>query len=267
LAEYFTAHPLKHPILFLSFSAEERGLLGSKAFVKDKVINPKKMLAMINLDMIGRMRDDYLFVGGMGTAKEFHEILDPVFAKSSLNLDLSDKGEAPSDNTSFYHGGVPALFFFTDIHDDYHMPGDDADGILYDEEVQILNIVKDCAIALDQVKKLKFTSNDGMGMPPDFMERNMMHFQHAMERKQKLGKLGVTPEEGKEVIKAKKVREDSAADQAGLKAGDKLLSIEGRAMVTILDMRRALGGKMKGETVEVVYSRSGKSHTATITLQ
>ena len=143
------------------------------------------------------------------------------------------------------------------------MPDDDPDRILYDEEVRILNVVKDCVIALDKRKKLKFTSNDGYGLPPDFMKRNMIHAQRAMERKAKMGKLGLTPEEGKDYIKAKKIRKESAADQAGIKPGDKIISIDGYALTTILDLRRALAGKMKGESVEVVYKRGRKTASAT----
>jgi len=100
LAEYYTANPLEHPIIFMTFSAEERGLLGSKALVASNVLDNEKIMFMINLDMIGRLDKDYLFVGGLGTAAELHDLLDPVFESSDLALELNDKGEAPSDNTS-----------------------------------------------------------------------------------------------------------------------------------------------------------------------
>jgi len=267
LAEYFAAHPLEHPILFLSFSAEERGLLGSKAFVKDKIINPKKMLAMLNLDMIGRMEDNFLFVGGMGTAKEFHSLLDPVLTGGEIKATMDDRGEAPSDNTSFYHAGVPALFFFTHIHEDYHMPTDDADGIHYEDEARILELVRDVAVVLDQSKKLTFKKNPGMGMPDDFMERMSNHYVRAMERKNNMGKLGLTPKEGKNKITVKKIRKDSPAEKAGLRQGDLIISINGYGIDSIFGMRRALAGKMKGESVEVVYQRSKETHSTTAILE
>ncbi len=273
LAEYFAAHPLEHPILFLTFSAEERGLLGSAALVKDKVVDPAQMVAMINLDMVGRLTDDYLFVGGMGTAKELDKVLGKTFRKHrKFDYEFHDGGEAPSDNTNFYKAGVPAIFFFTNIHEDYHLPTDDADKINYAGQLRILNLVRDCMVAFDGVEgKMTYVSqsrSEAQGMPADFMKRNTDHFRRIAKRNSLRGKFGFTPgavTDGGLAVKS--VRDDSAAQDAGLQEGDVVLSINGRRTKDLDQLRRSLAGKKKGEEIVVVYLRDGERDSLTATLK
>ncbi len=260
LAQYYAANPPKHSMIFMTFSAEERGLLGSQALVKSGVLPNKDIMAMINLDMIGRLTDDYLFIGGMGTASELHKVLDPVFAKSDLKLEIDDRGEAPSDNTSFFHAGIPALFFFTNIHSDYHMPGDDADKINYKGVAQILTLVRQTIDRLDQQSNLTFRDFGGMGMPKDFNQRMTKHYREISERRAMKGKLGVRAgvEDGSAGLRVESVSTGSGAEAAGLEAGDLLLEINGRATTSLHELRRALGGGLKGDEINLVIERLGK---------
>lgn len=260
LAQYYAANPAKHSIIFMTFSAEERGLLGSQALVKSDVLPKKDIMAMINLDMIGRLTNDYLFIGGLGTASELHKALDPIFAKSDLKLELDDRGEAPSDNTSFFHAGIPALFFFSHIHSDYHMPGDDADKINYEGEVRILKLVREVLNRLDQESSLTFRDFGGMGMPKDFGDRMNNHYREIRERQKMRGKLGVRAavEEGAKGLRVESVTGGSAAEAAGLETGDLLLEINGRATTSLAELRRALGGGMKGDDISMAVERRGK---------
>ncbi|MDP6963176.1 MAG: M28 family peptidase [Planctomycetota bacterium] len=267
LAEYYAANPLQHPIIFMTFSAEERGLLGSKALVDSNVLENDKILFMINLDMIGRMQDDNLFVGGLGTAQELHPLLDPVFAKSELKLELDDRGEAPSDNTSFFHAGIPALFFFTNIHEDYHMPGDDADKINYDGEVQVLNLVDQVVRKLDTVNSLEFVDYGGMGMPADFEERMTKHYRTIMQRSSMKGKLGIRANVEGSILTINSVSESSAAAEAGLKIGDELLEVNGKTITSMKDLRIALGGGLRGDEIKLVVMRAGSKQTLSATLK
>ena len=270
LAEWFVANPIRRPILFMTFSAEERGLLGSKAFVEDGPIPTGSMYAMINCDMIGRSVNDYLYVGGLGTSEEFHPLLDEILKESGMNIEMGDAGEAPSDNTSFYHGGVPSLFFFTHIHEDYHMPGDDASKINYDAEVRILELVRSCAHALDaRDHSLNFVTAPGMAMPADFNQKMMTHMMAIGERQRNRGKLGVTVENNGEVtgLRISRIRKASAAETGGLHVNDYLLSIANIALKSKDDLRRALGGKIKGDVINVSYIRNGEKNSATITLK
>ncbi|RMH04045.1 MAG: M28 family peptidase [Planctomycetota bacterium] len=257
LAEWFVAHPIRRPILFMTFDAEERGLLGSAAFVRSGPLARDRIWAMINMDMIGRSGDGYLFVGGLGTAEEFHELLDPVLARSGLRLESKDPGEAPSDNSSFFLAGIPSLFFFTNVHEDYHMPSDDADKIDYPGEVKILELIRDCVLALDRRDgPLTFRDERGMAMPDDFWKRNNEHMRRVFERQRRRGRLGLSvaeAEDGEDLggLRITRVREDSGAAAAGLAAGEILVEVAGRPVASRNDLRRALGGRLKGEKVEV----------------
>lgn len=272
LAEYFASNPLRHPILFLTFSAEEAGLLGSQAFVEDKIIDPKKMVAMLNLDMIGRMSDDYLFVGGLGSGKELHSLLDPVFKNTKgFNFEFHDGGEAPSDNTNFYRAGVPALFFFTNIHEDYHLPTDDAPLINYEGAVRILDLAVSTMTALDRVDGhltwVKQSFREAQGMPSNFNKLMGDHFRRIVANKNKLGKFGVRVGEADQGgMKVTKVSEDSAAQEAGILDGDVLLVVNGRKIEDRMALRRSLAGLQKGAEISAVILRDGvrKSLNATL---
>ncbi|MGB0952020.1 MAG: M28 family peptidase [Planctomycetota bacterium] len=256
LAEYYAAHPLEHPILFMTFSGEERGLLGSAALVNGDILPTSQIMAMINLDMIGRMQDGNLFIGGLGTAAELHQLLDPMFEKSELKLELDDRGEAPSDNTNFFHAGVPALFLFTNIHEDYHMPGDDADKINYEGEVQVLTMARDILNILDTQDSLTFVNHRGMGMPSDFNDRMREHWQGIAKRKSLKGKLGLRAKEDEiPGLLVESVTEGSAAAEAGLQAGDHVVAINGRKTPDLNMLRRALAGGLKGQNVEIEATR------------
>lgn len=260
LAQWYAANPAKHSIIFMTFDAEERGLIGSRVLAEGDVLPKDRIMAMINLDMIGRVTDDFLFVGGLGTASELRKVLDPVFAASDLELELDDRGEAPSDNTSFFNVGIPSLFFFSHVHEDYHMPGDDANKINYEGQLRVLQLVRTVLDRLDQEKELTFRDFGGMGMPSDFNERMNEHYRKIMERRNNKGRLGVRAgeEEGASGLRVESVRAGSAAEEAGVEAGDLLVEVNGRPTPTLNDLRRALGGGMKGDEVTVAVERRGE---------
>ncbi len=275
LAEWYAAHPPNHSLIFIGFSAEERGLNGSRALVEAggtmapddggalaveeaPALPLERIDAMLNLDMVGRSEDGYLFVGGLGTAEEFHDLLGPVFERSDLRLELSDLGEAPSDNTSFYHAGIPALFLFTNVHEDYHMPSDDPEKIHYEEEVRILGLAREMVDALDRAGRLTFREAPGMGMPADFQQRMGEHFRRIAERQDQRGRFGVRVDAGGAGLLVSDVSAGSAAEEAGIAPGDRLLRMNGRDLHTIADLRRALGGGMKGDEVRFVLLRDGE---------
>ncbi len=272
LAEYFTSHPLRHPILFITFDAEERGLLGSRAIVQDKIIDPDQMLFMLNLDMIGRLTDEYLFVGGMGTASELNELLQPTFdASEGFDFEFHPGGTAPSDNTNFYLAGVPAMFFFTHVHLDYHLPEDDADKINYEGQKSILELGVRVLRKIDSVDSLSYvkqTPQEASGMPADFMQRMSAHYTHIAKRRESQGRLGIRPgnADGAGIL-IDSVTDESAAAASGLEAGDILLSVDGIRTTDRDSLRRALAGKFKGTTVTVVYSRNGERQSTTATMK
>ena len=122
---------LKRSILFLSFGAEEMGLLGSKYFVNNPLVDLGKIKLMFNLDMVGRLDSTTkaITVGGTGTAVGLSDLVQQFSEGEDLNVKLSSEGYGPSDHTSFYVENIPVLFFFTGVHEDYHTPEDDVEKI------------------------------------------------------------------------------------------------------------------------------------------
>jgi len=134
---------LKRDVLFIAFDAEEKGLLGSKYFVDNPNINLENVSAMINMDMVGRLKDSSLTVGGTGTSPMFEPLLDSLQNIHNLNISYSKEGFGPSDHSSFYIKDIPVLFFFTGTHEDYHKPSDDWEKINATGEKIILDLIYD----------------------------------------------------------------------------------------------------------------------------
>ncbi|HDY75040.1 MAG TPA: M28 family peptidase, partial [Candidatus Marinimicrobia bacterium] len=150
LAEKFGNNPgvLKRGLLFIAFDAEEKGLIGSKYFVNNPSREIEKAIVMINMDMVGRMKDSSLSVGGTGTSPVFEPMLDSLQKIHGLMLSYNKGGYGPSDHSSFYTKDSPVLFFFTGGHEDYHKPGDDWEKINADGEKQVLDLVYDVVLDL-----------------------------------------------------------------------------------------------------------------------
>ena len=160
LARVFTAQKPrpKRTIIFMAFGGEEEGLLGSNYYVNHPLLPLASTVAMINMDMIGRMKDRRLVVGGVGTAKEWREIL-AADTEKLFQLTLNEDGFGPSDHSSFYGKQVPVLFFWTGTHNDYHKPSDTFEKINYDDEAAILRLVARIVAQMDAAdKRLTYTT-------------------------------------------------------------------------------------------------------------
>jgi hypothetical protein len=130
VAEHLTRGPRpERSVLFIAFTGEELGLLGSSHFAKNPTRPLDRVTAMLNLDMVGRLGEDPLIVYGMGTAEEWEEVVAAANAELALELAYESAGYGPSDHTSFYARDIPVLHFFTNVHADYHKPSDDWDRI------------------------------------------------------------------------------------------------------------------------------------------
>ncbi|HBX65955.1 MAG TPA: hypothetical protein DEG32_07265, partial [Balneolaceae bacterium] len=142
LAEYFSANRPETDILFLAFSGEEMGLLGSQYYVDNPTVELGNSLAMINMDMVGRMNDNRLMIFGVATTDNWESILTEANT-DSLDLDLIPDGTGASDHTSFYYKDIPVLHYFTDTHADYHRPSDDTEWINEEgEELMLKHLVR-----------------------------------------------------------------------------------------------------------------------------
>jgi aminopeptidase YwaD len=243
IAEWVKKNKLNHyNYLFISFSGEEEGLIGSKAFVKEQKLDSNKIAYMINMDMVGRLNDSThaLTIGGIGTSPAWG-----AFVKNNkFKVAVDSAGVGPSDHTSFYYAGIPVLFFFTGLHTDYHKPSDDANKINYAGEAQVMHYVYDVVAKMDQQSKPKYTTTKQstvgkvrfkvtLGIMPDYS------FQEGGVRVD-----GVT--DGRPAIKA------------GIKGGDIITQLGKYKVNGMQSYMEALGGFKEGDRTEVTVQRDGK---------
>lgn len=246
LARYFCHNNKKerYNFLFMCFSAEELGLLGSKKWCDKPTIPLGSINYMINLDMIGRLNDTTkkLMVYGVGTSPVWVPLLDVVQHPFSLKKDSS--GIGPSDQTSFYLKDIPVLHFFTGQHADYHKPGDDADRINLAGEQQVLAYIVALIEATDSLPKLAFTKTAAPAT-------GNVSFKVTM---------GVMPDyayEGKG-LRIDGVTDGRPAAKAGVKAGGVVVQLGGDRINNIQDYMKALSAFKKGDTTTVRVLRNNK---------
>jgi aminopeptidase YwaD len=233
-----------HNYLFLAFSAEERGLLGSKYFVANPTFNIDQTAYMINMDMIGRLRDGALQIGGTGTAAQWNKVIENTQCEE-LSFKLDPSGIGPSDHSSFYTNGIPVLHFFTGSHDDYHKPEDDADKINYMGIGSIVSLIKTIMREVDGLQRLDYqeTKDNNARKAPRFSVT-----------------LGILPdylyEDGG--VKVDGVTEGKAAAAAGLQKGDIIMELGDFTIADIYAYMDALAAFKKGDEVKIVYLREGE---------
>jgi hypothetical protein len=247
----------KRTLIFGAFSAEEMGIVGSSHYAKHPRIPLEKTVAMINLDMIGRLKDRTLYVFGVKTGKEFADLLEEVNRDRTLILKLGGSGYGPSDHTSFYARKIPVLFFFTGPHGDYHRPSDTVDKVSGEGLAAVsrfaYRVVAHLANRGEPVTYVRVEEPPGgggsggygayFGSIPDF---------------------GSPDEEG---VRLTGVRPESSAEKAGLREGDVIVQLAGVRIKNLHDLAYVLRSKRAGDTVEVVFLRSGQELRATTTLE
>lgn len=232
LARVFGAQrpKLKRTLVFIAFGGEEEGLLGSNYYVNHPLVPLDKTTAMINMDMIGRMKDSKLMIGGVGTATEWR----PLLAQTDFSLTLSDDGFGPSDHSSFYSKQIPVLFFFTGTHNDYHKPSDTFDKINYNDEARILSLVARIVRDIDSADK-RLTYTTAKSEPPRTGGFRVY--------------LGTIPNyaDTNDGLLLDGVRDDSPAAKGGLKAGDRIVKIGNTDVKNVYDYTQALGEMKAGQ--------------------
>jgi len=234
--------------LFIAFSGEEMGLLGSNYFVKNPTIDTKAVSYMINMDMVGRLKDSALAVYGTGTSPVFNEILKSH--NNGFRLIQKESGVGPSDHTSFYLADMPVLHFFTGQHEDYHKPSDDTETLNYKGMASISNYIYTIISDLNDNGKLVFkkTKNESEESP-----------------RFKVG-LGVIPDymyDGKG-MRVDGVSEGKPAIAAGIKKGDIVVELGGVKITDMMSYMKALSVFKKGDKTTVVFTRKGKKVKADI---
>jgi len=245
-------------VLFIAFTGEEKGLWGSAHFVAEPTIDLSHAVAMLNLDMVGRLRENTVTVFGTGTAEEWEAVANAANAELAepLNLAFSADGYGPSDHASFTAAGVPVLHFFTNTHADYHRPTDDwqlIDGEGIDRIAELgANITRALAgtsqavaTSLTKVRQEPPAPSGGeasrgygpyFGTIPDMTPRSFG-------------------------LRITGVREGSPAEKAGLQGGDVIVEFDGKPIEDIYAYTYALRDKKPGDAVKVVVQRDGTRFT------
>ena len=275
----------RRTVVFAAFGGEEEGLLGSHFYVnRDPAVPLARTVAMFNMDMVGRMKEGKLVVGGAGTASEWRPLVErenaalrvyahpagmheaarragdvPIVvaangavvatanAERRFSLTLNDDGFGPSDHSSFYARQIPVLFFWTGTHEDYHKPTDTAERINYEGLLRVAEFVRDLVRAVDASDARPTYTQAKSATPTGRAAGGFRVY------------LGTIPSyaEGGDGMKLDGVRDDSPAAKAGLKAGDVVVKLAGRDIKNVYDYTQVLGEMKAGEEYEVEVMREG----------
>ena len=251
------AGPLPRSVLFIFFTAEEEGLIGSNHFVNNPLIPMDKVVAMLNLDMVGRLRGNALQIGGAGTAANLDLIVKDAVAGTGLTTstalpdDGGRGGMGPSDHMSFAEHKIPVLFLFTGMHADYHRPTDTADKINYDGVDELVGVSQRIVIAMASMPRQKYDdSSDG-----NSITRMMPGGGHRAV-------LGIVPDdssaEATTGVAISGVVPGGPAELAGLKTGDIIIAFNTKPMKSLGDLSESLDAAHAGDKVVVRVLRDGK---------
>ncbi|HWA05659.1 MAG TPA: M28 family peptidase [Ignavibacteria bacterium] len=255
LAQYYSTKKkdLKRSIIFMTFSGEEAGLIGSAYFTKSELMKKYNVVSMINLDMVGRLTDNKLTIGGTGTSSIWQGLLDSLNKTYNFTAAYNKDGYGPSDHASFYGKDIPVLFFFTGLHKDYHKPSDDWQLINADGEAKVLNMV---------VGIVNYVNS--LSAKPDFIK--------VTEEKKETNMgfrvtLGVIPDYSstKEGLEITGVKSGGVAEKSGLQAGDVITKLGQYEIKNIYDYTDALTKFKPGEESEVTFVRGTETKTVKFT--
>ena len=242
---------LGRDVIFVAFTGEENGLLGSSHFTREPPPGaaPEGLVAMLNMDMVGRLRNDRLAVLGGDSAEEWEAVIQPFCAEFALECELGGDGYGPSDQMSFYAAGVPVLHFFTGAHDDYHKPSDDTASINAAGGVRIANLVAEVALELTTLDGLTYQAAEAPAPLGDVRSYG--------------ASLGTIPDytgspDNRPGMRLAGVRPGGPADEAGLQRGDWIVELSGREIRDIYDLMYVLREARPGERSNVIVEREGE---------
>lgn len=244
--------PPARRMLFIAFSAEERGLIGSNYYVNNPLYPLEDTVAMVNFDMIGTLRDNSLGVHGIGSGKQFDSIVDEAAKKTDLEIQKNVGVMAASDHFPFYQKKIPVIFFFTGLTETYHTPDDDVERLNFEGMVKIVDYAEVfLQLLVEHPERIAYQqaptgSRGGRGM----------------------AYLGITPDYNSQVegVRVAGVRADSPAEKAGVRAGDVIVRIEDKPVSDLTGLAEALRQFRPGQTVTVVVHRDDQEHALMVKL-
>ncbi len=259
--------PPARSVLFLTFTGEERGLWGSAHFVAEPTVDLEDVVAMLNLDMVGRVVDDAVTVYGFGTAEEWDAIVDGANAELArpLRVGKAPDGYGPSDHSSFYGKGIPVLHFFSNTHADYHRPSDDW------WKVDVDGMERIAELTTGVTRRLAGGGARIVALTPVTQPRPSAPGSGSQSSRSAYGGVylgsipDMTPRD--HGLRLTGVRKGSPAEKGGLQAGDVVVEFAGREVTDIYAYTYALRDQQPGDEVEIVVERDGERVTLTVVLE
>jgi len=245
-------------LLFVAFSGEEVGLLGSRYYCRNPIYPLGETAAMFNLDMIGRLQPDRqtgkdrLLAQGVGSAKPFRGLVEGLGRKYAFQVSNQASGDGPSDHAEFYNKKVPVLFFWTGVHADYHKPSDTADKLNVAGMRKVVDAGEEVVRALATMPRPAYVYVPGQ----------------TKARMTAGPRLGIRPgySEEREGVEVDGVPPGTPADRAGVQDGDLIVAIAGRPVRNMATYMQAMSLQKKGTTIEVVVLRKGQKKALKVKL-
>ncbi|MDQ1264937.1 MAG: hypothetical protein QG635_87 [Bacteroidota bacterium] len=249
LAERISKNPLKRSVIFITFSGEEMGLLGSAHYVDNPLVPLEKTDFMLNLDMVGRLKNNSVSVFGLGTSPDMQQIIDSLGIIAQFDLVRAQGGFGPSDHASFYKKKMPVLMLITGVHEDYHRPSDDFDKINYEGEAKVIDFAELIARSIGNIS--------------DRLPYQEAHdvTENIADKPQKGGEsawFGIIPnfEDNPLGCKVSGASPGSPAQKAGLKENDIIKSFGDKPIKNLYDLTYALRDFKPGDKIKVVILRA-----------
>ena len=236
---------LPRRLVFIAFTAEERGLIGSARYVREPIFPLEKTIAMFNMDMVGRLRDDKLTIFGTGTAPRWKGMLEQIGTQRAFKITMKPSGFGPSDQSSFYAKKIPVLHFFTGSHSDYHRPGDDWQKVNVEGMTRIVDMLEQVIVATAKTKER-----------PKYLEVK----QRTAARSGNRPYFGSIPDFGtdKPGYAISGTAPGSPAAKGGLKGGDIIVQLGKNKIGGLEDFDLALRKFSSGDNVDVTVMRGNK---------
>jgi hypothetical protein len=276
LAEQYNAMPegsRARSIIFIGFSAEESGLIGARHFVRNLPVKKESITAMLNMDMIGRVRSGKLDITGTGSAEGLEDLIKPMVDASGLAVRMLPGGSGPSDHAAFYAADIPVLAFFSGVHSVYHMPEDHWWTINTPGAMKVVNMVTQIATAMaTRPEPLKF--KEATGQSVDLQDPSEPRRESAAPGQPRMGpvrvRFGISPEnydDGQPGVPVGEVFPGTSAADAGIKAGDRLTKWNGAEVKDVEGWMTFLQQANPGDVVDVEVVREGTPQVIKVTLK
>jgi hypothetical protein len=252
---FAAAGGVSRTLVFALFGAEETGLVGSRHYVRQPTVPLAQTVAMVNFDMVGRMRDTKLTIGGVDSGDRLRVAATDAARAAGVVADLRGNPFSPSDHTAFYAAGTPVLFLHTGGHEDYHRPTDTPDRLNVDGLARVADVGARIVAALDDGARPVYAR------VPDSERRRGRPITAGTF-------LGVGGDgRAGDGVRLARIVPGSAAERAGLRDGDVLVRIDDVALNDFEALRKAILARKPGDTVRLMYLRDGRDHVTSATLE